>query len=88
MTRSEFEEKSFEDVMSQLDEERDDITTYERLKEFAIYKIENDDFLVAIHILDAINKDSAEWYDYDYCMGTLDTPISITKKEDIEHLVD
>ena len=88
MTRAEFEEKSFEEVMSQFDEERDEITTYERLKEFAIYKIENDDFLVAIHILEAINRDTKEWYDYDYNMGTLDTPVSITQKEDVEHLVD
>ena len=32
MTRAEFEEKSFEDVMSQLDEELDEITTLDRLK--------------------------------------------------------
>lgn len=35
MTRTEFEEKSFEDVMSQLNEELDEITTLDRLKEFA-----------------------------------------------------
>jgi hypothetical protein len=38
MTRTEFEEKSFEDVMSQLNEELDEITTLDRLKEFAKFK--------------------------------------------------
>ena len=44
MTRTEFEEKSFEDVMSQLNEELDEITT-------------------------------------------LDTPIPLTEKTDVEHLI-
>ena len=38
MTRAEFEEKSFEDVMSQLNEELNEITTLYRLKEFAKLK--------------------------------------------------
>ena len=40
MTRAEFEEKSFEDVMSQFNEELDEITTLDRLKEFAKLKID------------------------------------------------
>ena len=39
MTRSEFESKSFEEVMEQLNEELDDITTYERLIDFAKHNI-------------------------------------------------
>ncbi len=85
MTRAEFENKTFEEVMEQLNEEKDDITTYEMLKEFAVSKIEEDNLLIAIHILEAINNDSAKWYIYDYCMGTLQTPSSVTCKEDIEH---
>lgn len=64
MTRAEFENKTFEEVMEQLNEEKDDITTYEMLKEFAVSKIEEDNLLIAIHILEAINNDSAEWYIY------------------------
>ena len=71
MTRAEFENKTFEQVMNQLNREKDDIKTYKQLKEFAVSKIEEDNLLVAIHILDAINSDSEEWYIYDYCMGTL-----------------
>ena len=57
MTRKEFEEKSFDEVMEQLNEERDDITTYESLKEFAIQQIEEDRFFLAIHILESLDKD-------------------------------
>lgn len=87
MTRTEFENKTFEEVMEQLTGEKDDITTYEQLKEFVVSKIEEDDLFVAIHILEAINNDSAEWYVYDYCMGTLQAPFSVTCKEDIEEYI-
>ena len=40
MTRAEFEEKSFEDVMSQLNEELNEITTLDSLKEFIKEKID------------------------------------------------
>lgn len=88
MTKQEFKTKSFDEVLEQLNEERDDITTYEALKEFAIEKINSDDIFVAIHILEALQNDVAIWYEYDYCMGTLQTPSSIQGKEDIEHMID
>lgn len=45
---------------------------------------------MAIHILGAIynNPHDTEYYLYDYCMGTLDTPTPVTCKEDFEHLID
>ena len=88
MTRKEFETKNFDEVMEQLNEEKDDITTYESLKEFAKSQIEEDRLFLAIYILEALNEDTAEWYEYDYCMGTLQTPSSITTKEDVEHLIE
>lgn len=88
MTRAEFDEKSFDEVMEQLDEERDDITTYETLKEFAKVKVDGEELNVAIHILNALRNDNAEWYLYDYCMGTLDTPCGLTGKAHIEYLID
>ena len=45
MTRKEFETKNFDEVMEQLNEEKDCITTYEELKEFAISQI-NEDTLI------------------------------------------
>ena len=80
MTRVEFEEKSFEEVMEQLNEKW--------IKE----NIDNDNFNVASHLCDAIwndpNPDMSDWYEYDYCMGTMDTPVCLSCKEDVEHLID
>lgn len=92
MTRKEFETKNFNEIMEQLYEERDDITTIEILKEFIKEKIDNEDFNVASHLCNAIwndpNPDNSDWYEYDYCMGILDTPVCVSKKEDIEHLIE
>lgn len=92
MTREEFNKLSFDEVMERLYEENDNITTIDMLKEFIKYKIDNDDFNVALHVLSAIWNDPAPydsiWYDYDYSMGTLDKPTSLNTKEDIEHLID
>ena len=84
MTKVAFEEKSFDDVMSQLNEELDEIT-----KEFAKLKIDEGNYLLANHIIEALQAGYDEdWWDYDYCMGTLDTPIPLTEKADVEHLID
>ena len=89
MTRSEFEEKSFESVMSQLNEEFDEITTLDNLKEFTKSKIDDGHYFLANHIIEALqNGNDEDWWDYDYCMGTLDTPIPLTGKTDVEHLID
>lgn len=89
MTRAEFEEKSFEDVMNQLDNESDNITTLDRLKWFAKLKIDEGNYLLAGHIIEALQAGYDEdWWDYDYCMGTLDTPIPLTEKTDVEYLID
>lgn len=89
MTRAEFEEKSFEGVMSQLNEELDEITTLDNLKEFAKSKIDDGNYFLAGHIIKALQAGYDEdWWDYDYCMGTLDTPILLTGKTDVEHLID
>lgn len=44
MTRAEFEAMEFEELMEELNRERDDITSYEMLKEYATEKIEEDSF--------------------------------------------
>lgn len=92
MTRKEFETKSFDEVMEQLNEERDDITTIDILKEFIKEKVDNEYFNVASHLCNAIwndpNPENSDWYEYDYCMGTLDTPVRLSKKEDVEHLIE
>ena len=93
MTKEVFNKLSFEEAVSQLqDEGIGTITNIEVLKDFIKEKIDNDDFNVAIHLLEAIwNDPSPEdsyYWDYDYCMGTLDKPTSINSKEDIKHLIE
>lgn len=88
MNKTEYKEKDFEEVMEQLSEERDDITTYEELKEFAKVKIDEDYLFLSIHILEALKNNESKWYEFDYCMGTLQTPSAITEKQDIKHLID
>ena len=74
MTIHELHCKSFADAAQELSENDERITTYETLKEFAKENIDSDRLFLAIHILKAIWENSADYYDYDYCMGTLDTP--------------
>lgn len=76
MTRTEYENSSFDELMDILDGERDDIHTYEDMKDFAI------------HILEGIRNSPAEWFLYDYSMGIFDTVKGITCKEDVEDLID
>ena len=89
MTREFFEVNSFEDVMERLNEERDDITTLDILKEFAKAKIDDGNYFVAKHILEALQAGYDErWWNYDYCMGTMDTPMPVTEKADVAHMID
>ena len=89
MTREQFVAMSFDDLMEWANENLDDITSEEILKQFAMEKLEDDDFGMALHIINAIynNPYSTEWYRYDYCMGRLQTPSPVTGKEDIEDLI-
>lgn len=88
MTRAEFENKSFEELIEHFMGQGYNIASYEDLKELAKYLIEEDNLLFAIHILEAIQKDEANWYSYDYSMGTLETPTSIRNKEDLEDYIE
>lgn len=89
MTRKEFETMSFEDFIEWAKENLDDVTDEEILKEFAIEKLQDDNFSMALHIINAIydNPYDTEYYRYDYSMGTLETPTPITDKEDLEDLI-
>lgn len=88
MTKIELYKLNFENAASILEQENDQITTYENLKYFAIQNINEDMLFLAIHILEAINNDTAEYYDYDYSMGTLDKPVSLKTLEDLEDYID
>ena len=74
---------NFNDAAEQLSEQSDQITTYETLKDFAIHHIKEDNLYLAVHILEALRSYPADYYDYDYCMGTLDTPTPLTLTFDL-----
>lgn len=84
MTKLELKKMVFEDAVSQLLAEVDTITTYETLKEFAIAKINDGNLFLAIHILEAINRRTANFYDYDCTMGALDIPTPLVLLDDLE----
>ena len=90
MKRKFFETTDFDELMQWVGWNTDDVTDEETLKQFAIEKLQNDDFGMALHIINAIyeNPFTTEWYRYDYSMGKLETPTPITEKEDIEDLID
>lgn len=61
---------------------------YEDLKDFAIDLIKDDNILLATHILNVLNSDPAQYYNYDASMGILDTVAPITTKEDFIDFLD
>lgn len=88
MTIEEFNEKSLDEVMEQLNEELDDIHTYNSMIDFARHHLDEDNLYLVIHILEAMRDDPAEWYLYDFTMGTMETPKAITCKEDLTDVIE
>lgn len=88
MIREEFNEKSFDEVMEQLNEEWDDIHTYEDMIGYAEYLLNIDNLHVAIHMLEVMRDKPADWYLYDYTMGKMEMPKAITCKDDLNDVVE
>lgn len=88
MTREEFNNKSFDDVIEQLNEEWDDVHTYESMIAFVGHLLYEDNLNLIIHILETMRDNPAEWYLYDFTMGTMETPKAITCKEDLIDLIE
>ena len=90
MTKKQFlkivETEGFNEAMSKLDEEKDEVTDYDTLKRFVIEKIEADENMLALHIWNAVyhtdNGDSV-WYRYDYTAGTTDKPTYLQTVDDV-----
>ena len=75
------EKMSYGELMDYYLEHVNYFTTYDTLKDFAIEQIEMENLTLAIHILEAINEYSTEYYIYDYSMGTLETPHALDEEE-------
>ena len=84
MTYTELSELSFYEAIDKLSDEVDVITSVETLKDFAVNMIKEDYLFLAIHILEAIHTRPADYYDYDYNMGTLETPTPLTCISDLQ----
>lgn len=84
MTINELKELTFDEAVERLSAEKTQITTRDCLKDFVIYHVKNDNIYLAVHILNALQANYADYYDYDYCMGTLETPTPLTKLQDLQ----
>lgn len=88
MTREEFNNKSFDELMEDLGYENT-ISCFEVLKEYAEECIKDYNFSLAIHILQALDDNmDVEWFEYDYSMGEMSTPKPIMNKSDLEEYID
>lgn len=90
MTRAEFDNMSFDELIDWAYENLNDITYEEILLDFAKTKIDDDNLAIALHVLTAVHENpyDTEIYRYDYNMGMLETPTPITAKDDLEDLID
>lgn len=91
MKRKEFEKLagySLEALISKLQEEVNDIVSIEDIKDMAIDFIKEDSVSTAIHLLQAITADEADYYIYDASMGSLETPVAIHITSDLEQFVE
>ena len=61
--------------------------TYEDLKNFVVDKIQDNEILVAAHILNALNDDQANYYNYDAPRGVLAKIKPITSKNNFIDLL-
>ncbi len=89
MTVLELYQKGFDAAIKELMEQREDISTYETLKDFIKSKIDEDNLIVAAHLITEL-KDCpyADYYGYDFCMGTLETPTPLKSIADLEDYCD
>lgn len=88
MTRQDYENKSFEEIMAQLEEEDNNIRNREELIDAIIYYAKDDNLDMVKHIAEGMTEEYSDWYDYDVLMGTMDRVVAITDKEDVEHLIE
>ena len=69
-------------------EDNDCIVSRDVILDYAIYQIQNDRLYLARHVLDAVDTDYADWYNYDASMGTLETPTPVDNVNDLYDYVE
>ena len=91
MTREEFNNMPFEELIDWAYDNIDNVHSEETLIELVKDELNENNFKMALHILQAIyDSDAPEgsYYIYDRSMGTLEAPMPITCKADLEDYVD
>ena len=91
MERKRFDEMDLEELVEWAYDNIDDVHHEDALIEMAKHEIDEENLNVAIHILTGIYESEEAingYYIYDRCMGTLESVIPITCKEDLEDYVD
>ena len=89
MTTNELYEAGFQDAITTLCYESDYyITSIEVIKDRIKDLIDKDNLVFAEHLLAAIVNSDAYYYEYDFSMGTLETPTPLTKIKDLEKFCD
>ena len=81
-------QKGFDTAVEELMKEHGEITTYDKLKELAINKLNEDNLIVALHILQALEDCYANYYKYDSNMGTLSCIKPLFEEPDLEEFCD
>lgn len=79
---------TLDDVIYDFEANNDYIVSRDIILDFAINQIQNDRLFLARHVLDAVDKEYADFYSYDMSMGTLETPTAITSIEDLYDYVE
>ena len=87
MVRKEFEDLIFEEVVEKLNDECDDNHDREAMLDYSIHCIREQNLFLALHVIEALNTHDADWFRYDFSMGTLETPSPIVCKEDLEDFI-
>lgn len=91
MTREQFNNMEFEELIEWAYENVDDLYSEDGLIAMAKHEIDEDNLMMALHILNAIYESDCpddSFYIYDRSMGTLETPTPIICKEDLEDYID
>ena len=71
---------NFGNKMEWLLENVDSVHTYEDMCDMVKEKIDDGQLFCALHILEAVSKEEADYYEYDWNMGTLETPTAIDEE--------
>ena len=70
----------YEEKIKWLLENVDSVHTYDDMCDMIKSKIDDGQLFVALHILQAVNEEEADYYEYDYNMGTLESPTAIDEE--------